>query len=182
MPKDEYLFEADAAYGENDNVNNADSLHGSAQYNHLFNPKFYGFANLDALHDGIQGIQYRFSVNPGAGYYFIKTKPTSLVGEIGPGIVTEKLADTQSTYASMRLAEHLDQALSPTSKCWEKVELISQVNQPGNYYVNAEVGVETAITKKLSLQVTFDDDYVNDPASGRKPNDIKLVSGIAYKF
>lgn len=181
-PKNEYLLEADAAYGENDHINNADSLHGAEQYNHLFTDTFYGFANLDALHDGIQGIEYRFSINPGAGYYFIKDKTTSLVGELGPGVVTEKLEDVDSTYASMRVAEHLDQKLSPTSKCWEKVELISQINEPDNYYVNFEAGMETAITKKMSLQVTFDDDYVHQPAAGRVPNDIKLVSGITYKF
>jgi putative salt-induced outer membrane protein YdiY len=180
--KDEYSLEADASYGENNGVDNAETLHGSAQYNHLFSEKFYGFANVEGLHDGIQDIRYRLSINPGAGYYFIKSKATSLVGEIGPGIVTEQLNDVQTTYASMRVAEHLDQALSPTSKMWEKAELISQVNEPDNYYVNAEIGMETAITKKLSLQVTLDDDYVNDPAAGRVPNDIKLVSGIAYKF
>jgi len=181
-PKNEYLLEADAAYGENNGVNNADSYHGSAQHNHLFTERFYGFANADGIHDGIQDIKYRFSLNPGVGYYFIKDKMTALVGEIGPGIVTEELSDTGTTYADVRFAEHFDQKISPTSKVWEKAELISQVNQPDNYYVNAEIGIETAITKKISLQLTLDDDYVNVPASGREPNDVKLVSGIAYKF
>ena len=42
--------------------------------------------------------------------------------------------------------------------------------------------METAITRKISLQLTLDDAYVNRPAAGRTDNDVKLVSGIAYKF
>jgi len=153
-----------------------------AQYNHLFSPIFYGFANADALHDGIQDLKYRLSLSPGVGYYFVKTKATTLGGEFGPGVVTEDRGNEDQTYASLRLSENFDQKLSQSARLWEKAELIPQINQLDNYIVNAEVGVETALTKRLSLQVIFDENYVNQPAAGREKNDIKLVSGIAYKF
>ena len=63
-----------------------------------------------------------------------------------------------------------------------KVEILPQVNNFDNYAANIEFGVDSAITKQLSLQVTFDDSYVNQPAYGRKGNDVKLVGGIAWKF
>ena len=178
----EYFYDADAAYGENDGTQNQDTLHSSAQYNHLFNPVLYGFANADALHDGIQDLQYRLTLSPGAGYYFVKTKATSLVGEIGPGMVAEDRGGENNTYLSLRVAEHFDQKLNQTARLWEKAEFIPEVNVFANYVVNAEIGVETALTKRLSLQVTLDDSYVNQPAAGRQNNDVKLVSGIAYKF
>ena len=178
----EYIFGADAAYGENDGTQNQDSLHGMGQYNHLFNPRNYAFANADALHDGIQDLKYRVSLSPGAGYYFVKTKATSLVGEAGPGMVSEDRGDMNNTYLSFRLAEHFDQKLNPTARLWEKAEFIPQVNNFDNYIMNAEIGMETALTKKLSLQVIFDESYVNQSAVGHENNDIKLVSGIAYKF
>ena len=180
--ENEYIFSADAAYGESDGTQNQDSLHGVAQYNHLFDPRTYAFANAEALHDGIQDLKYRVSLSPGAGYYFVKTKPTSLVGEIGPGMVSEDRGDVNNTYLSLRLAEHFDQRLNPTARLWEKAEIIPEVNNFDNYVVNAELGAETALTKNLSLQVTFDESYVNQPAAGRAKNDVKLVSGIAYKF
>ena len=178
----EYIFGADAAYGENDGTQNQDSLHGMAQYNHLFSPLTYAFANAEALHDGIQDLKYRVTLSPGAGYYFVKTKATSLVGEAGPGMVSEDRGDVTDTYLSLRLAEHFDQKLNATARLWEKAEIIPEVNNFDNYVVNAEIGVETALTKKLSLQVTFDESYVNQPAAGRAKNDVKLVSGIVYKF
>jgi len=97
-------------------------------------------------------------------------------------VVTEDRGNEDQTYASLRLSENFDQKLSQSARLWEKAELIPQINQLDNYIVNAEVGVETALTKRLSLQVIFDENYVNQPAAGREKNDIKLVSGIAYKF
>jgi len=178
----EWLLEADATYGENDSVNNADSLHGSAQYNRIFSDRFYGFDNADALHDGIQNLKYRASMSPGAGYYFIKDKSSDLVGEIGPSGVAEDRGDETDYFLSLRVAEHFDQKLSDSAKLWEKAEFIPEVNKPANYIMNVEVGMETAITRKISLQLTLDDAYVNRPAAGRTDNDVKLVSGIAYKF
>jgi len=180
--RSEWLFEADGAYGANNSVSSAESLHGISQYNHLFTQRFYSYANVDADHDGIQDLKYRVSLSPGVGYYLIKSKPTLLSVEMGPGLVTEKRGDTDETYASLRMAEHWEHKLSQSAKLWEKVEILPQVNNFDNYAANIEFGVDSAITKQLSLQVTFDDSYVNQPAYGRKGNDVKLVGGIAWKF
>ena len=50
--------------------------------------------------------------------------------------------------------------------------------------MNAEFGIEADLTKKknLSLRVTLDDTYNNQPAPGRLQNDLKLITAIAYKF
>ena len=180
--RNEWLFQADGAYGVNNSVNSADSLHGLGQNNHLFSEKFYTYANADVLHDGIQDLKYRVSLSPGAGYYLIKTNTTLLSVEMGPGLVTEERGDTDETYMSLRMAEHWEHKLSPTAKLWEKVEILPQINKFDNYAANIEFGVDSAITRQLSLQVTFDDNYVNEPAAGRKSNDVKLVGGIAWKF
>jgi len=181
-PENEYILGADGAYGKSDGVENADAIHGNAQYNRNFNDKFYGFLIGDALHDGIQDIKYRVSVNPGVGYYFIKNKATTLGGEAGPGVVTQELGNDRTTYADVRVAEHLDQVLTPAAKLWEKAELVAQASKPENYYVNFEIGVETAMSKTVGLQLTLDDSYVNQPATGRKNNDVRLIGGVTYKF
>ena len=51
-----------------------------------------------------------------------------------------------------------------------------------NYILNLEVGLETQLTTKLSFRTYIQDSYDNEPVPGRKANDLKLVSGIAYKF
>jgi putative salt-induced outer membrane protein YdiY len=178
----EWLLQADGAYGDNNSVNSADSLHGLAQNNHFFTPRFYSYANADALHDGIQALSYRVSLSPGAGYYFIKDKRTTLSAELGPGIITEDRGGEDETYMSLRMAEHWEQKVTPTAKLWEKAEILPQINHFDNYTADIEFGVDTAITKRVSLQVVLDDNYVNEPAPGRRNDDVKLVAGLAWKF
>jgi hypothetical protein len=48
-------------------------------------------------------------------------------------------------------------------------------NSPGRV-----LGIKWA--RLFCFRVTLQDNFVNQPAPGRKDNDIKLISGLAYKF
>ena len=180
--ENEFAFGADGSYGENDNVKNNETLHGVTQYNHLFSERIYGFLNLEGLHDGIANLQYRFTFSPGVGYYFIRGTNTTLAGEAGPGLILQRLGDADTTYATLRLAERFEHKLDNGARVWEKAEILPQVDKLGNFLVNVEIGAEAALTKTLSLRVTVQDNFINQPAPGRKSNDVKLISGLVYKF
>jgi putative salt-induced outer membrane protein YdiY len=180
--RDELRLGADGAYGENDDVKNAESLHGFAQYNRLFNERAFGYLRFDALHDAIADLEYRLTFSPGVGYYFLKNPTTSLSGEVGPGLVYEKQGAGTHTYLSLRVAERFEHKFSKTAKLWQSLEWLPQVDRFSNYILNAELGVETALTQKLALRVFAQDTYDNEPAPGRQKNDLKLVTAIAYKF
>jgi putative salt-induced outer membrane protein YdiY len=181
-PTNEFMFGMDGSYGENNSVKNNESLHGVGQYNHLFTKCFYGFFNLDGLHDGIADLQYRFTLSPGAGYYFLKETNTTLAGEAGPSLIFQRLGEVDTTYASLRLAERFEHKLGNISRFWEKAEILPQVNKFDNFLVNAEIGTEAPLTKTFSLRVTLQDNFVNQPAPRRKDNDVKLISSLVYKF
>ncbi|HWD94640.1 MAG TPA: DUF481 domain-containing protein [Verrucomicrobiae bacterium] len=187
--QNELDFGADGTYGKTkqngDNQTTAESLHGFGQYNWLFTDRFYAYARVEGLHDGVAGVRYRLSLSPGAGYYFIKTKATQLSGEFGPGFIVQKLADEdQNTYATLRLGEKFNQALSDHARLWQTAEILPQVDKFDNYIVNFEIGIEADISssKKLSLRSYLQDIYNHRPAPGRLKNDAKLVTAIAYKF
>ncbi len=180
--ENEFAFGVDGSYGENDSVKNIESLHGVGQYNHLFSKRFYGFFNLEALHDGIAGLQYRLTLSPGAGYYFVKTTNTTFAGELGPGLIFQRLGGVDTTYAPLRLAERLEHKYGDGARVWERAEFLPQVNKLENFLVNAEVGAEAPLTKTFSLRVTLQDNFVNQPAPGHKDNDLKLISSLVYKF
>lgn len=178
---------ADATYGEaadktGTEVKNADSLHGFAQYNWLFTERAFGYARIDGLHDDIAGIKYRLVVGPGAGYYFIKSERTFLRGEVGPSFVYEKKGTNTHSYMTLRVAERFEHKLSEHSHIWQSLEFLPQVDKFKNYIINAEAGIEAALTKKLSLRSYIQDSYVNQPAPNHLKNDVKLVTALAYKF
>jgi hypothetical protein len=51
-----------------------------------------------------------------------------------------------------------------------------------NFIVNGEAGVESALTKAWSLRVVVQDTFDNEPAPGRRNNDVKLIAGVGWKF
>jgi putative salt-induced outer membrane protein len=188
--QNEMALGADMAYGTTKNMatgNNdttAETVHGFAQYNRLFNERLYGYGRVEGLHDGVADIDYRLSLSVGAGYYFIKTKETQLSAEVGPGYLVERLGSENKSYATLRVGEKFNQVLSDRARLWQTAEIVPQVDDFNNYIVNFEIGVEADLnsSQKLSLRVYLDDTYNNVPAAGRKKNDLKLVAAIAYKF
>ena len=165
-PLDEWNLGVDAAYGEVSSVKNNETLHGFVQYNHLFSERWYGYVRGDALHDGIADVAYRFTFSPGAGYYFIKDKETSLAGEVGPAILYEKLDDEYHTYPTLRLAERFEHKFDGHARLWQNVEFLPPFTDPRAFLVNAEVGVDTPLSKHLSLQTYVQDNYANRPGAG----------------
>jgi putative salt-induced outer membrane protein YdiY len=179
----QYNLEADGAYGTVNDVQSAQNAHGSAQANHIFiDDKWYGYGRGDALHDAIANVDYRLTGSTGAGYYFIKDKMTTLSSEVGPAIQYEKLDDEYHTYPSARLAENFERKIDEHARVWENVEFIPPVTFPDAFLVNATVGVETPLTHSMSLQTYLQDNFANVPAPGFKNNDLKLVSGVVFKF
>ncbi|HEY6169501.1 MAG TPA: DUF481 domain-containing protein [Verrucomicrobiae bacterium] len=179
----EYLLGAAGSYGENQSVKNNELLRGFGQWNRLFNERLYGFLRGEAFHDGIAGVKYRLTGAGGLGYYLIKSEGTRLSLEGAPGYVYEKLNSGENKFVTIRLAERFEQKLSATARLWQTAEYLPNVESwTRDYVVNAELGVQADISKKLALRSVLSDTYDSTPSVGRKSNDLKLTTGVVYKF
>lgn len=180
--QNEVRLGASATYGETENVRSNEMFQAFGQYNRIWNERRYGYARLDALRDAIADVDYRFVASPGVGYYFIKSPSTSLSGEVGPGFIYERQGGEEGGYFTLRLAERFEHRLNEGARIWQSAEILPQVDDTSNFLINAEIGIESSITENLSLRTSLINTYDNDPAPGRKKNDLKLVSAIAYTF
>jgi putative salt-induced outer membrane protein len=180
--KNEWMFGGDANYGETEGTKTAESIRGYTQFNRLFTDRAFGYLRLEGLRDEIADVDYRFTFSPGLGYYFIKNERTFLRAEAGPGYVVEKQGGVTDDYITLRIAERFEHKFNDKAKLWQSLEFLPQVDDWENFIVNAELGVETVLTESLSLRTYLQDTYDNEPAPGRKENDLKLFAGIAYKF
>jgi len=180
--KNEARLGASATYGETDNERSAETISAFAQYNRLFSERMYGYLRIDGMRDAVANVEYRFALSPGLGYYFIKRADTSLSVEVGPGVIHEKQGGTTDTYATLRIAERFEHKLSDRSRIWQYAEFLPQIDDFDNYIINAEIGIESSLTEKLSLRNFLVNSYDNEPAPGRKKNDMKLVTALAYRF
>jgi hypothetical protein len=188
---DELLLGAAAGYGNNtttdstgqkvtsETVNYARAF---GQFNYLFTERFYVGLRLEGLHDEIADINYRVTVSPMAGYYFIKHTNTFLVGEVGPSLVTQDLGGDTSTYIGLRLAERYEYKFAGGARFWESLEWIPQVDEFDNWILNAEIGISAPIYKVLDVRLVAVDTYNNQPAAGREKNDLKLLAGVGARF
>jgi putative salt-induced outer membrane protein YdiY len=180
--QNELRLGVEGGYGEVEGDRNIDYVRGFGQYNRLFNERLYGYVRADALHDAIAEVDYRVTLSPGLGYYFIKEEKVTLSGEVGPGYVFEKVDGDENDYLTLRLAERFEWKISKTARLWQYLEYLPEVDDFENYIINGEIGVAADITKNLALKVYLQDTYDNMPAPGREENDLKLVAGIDYKF
>ena len=101
-----------------------------------------------------------------------------------PGYVFQQQDNETTRYAALRVGEKFHQALSDRARLWQTAEWAPQVDRFNNYIINAELGVEADLTKdkKLALRSYVTDTFNNEPAPGRKQNDLTWVTAIAYKF
>ena len=181
-PDNEFSLGAAGAYGSQNSVDTVNNYGGFAQWNHLFSERFYDYLRADANRDVIADLDYRFNLGPGAGYYLIKETNTTLSVEAGFGYQYEHLGGEYNSFATARLAEKFEHKLRDRARLWESAEFLPQVNKLQNYAINFELGMEASITKTFSLKTTLDDTYQSEPAANHYRNDIKLISGVSYKF
>ena len=142
----------DATYGRaavnNVSSENAEQLRGTAQYNRLMTQRLYAFARMEAFHDGIADIQYRVMLNPGAGYYLIKSQENGVEpGGRGPGYQIERLDSEAQDFVTLRTGEKFHMELSDRARTWQSVEWVPQVDEFDNYTVNFEVGIEADLSQ-----------------------------------
>jgi len=195
--KDEFAAGLGFGYGESE-VEVPDGLGGTitdnakttqfgtafAQYNHLFSERFYAGIRAEGGYDTIAGVEYRVRISPLVGYYLIKNEKTTLAVEAGPSFVFESLeGEDADSYVALRIGERFEHKLSKTTKIWQSVEYLPDIEDwTDKYLITGELGIDAAITSKLSLRVVFQDIYDSQPAAGRENNDIRLIAGLAYKF
>jgi putative salt-induced outer membrane protein YdiY len=169
-------------WGQSNQTQSADSIHGFGDYKRLFTELVYGDLNVDGTHDDLADLRYRLIVGPAIGYYFIKSDATKVNGEIGPSFIYEKLGSNTLSYVTMRVSERAEHSFNKGSKIWEQVDYLPQVDDFNNYLVNSEVGAEAALNTRLSLRVVAKDQFNSRPAAGRKENDITLISAVVFKY
>ena len=182
--KNELLFGVGVGYGKDHSVENTEFVTAFGQYNRLMTDRFYIGLRASYNYDGIADLTYRVSVGPLAGYYLIKATNTTLTVEAGPSAVFEKFQDqSENTYVGLRLGERFEQKLSATTKFWQSLSYVPEVDKwSEKYIITAEAGIDAAITKQWSLRVVAQDIYDSEPATGREHNDMRLIAGTAFKF
>lgn len=175
-------FNYGASTVDNEKEVNTENFKLYANAKKEINPKNIYYLDGSYFYDNVAEVDYRITIGPGYGHYAVKKDDKKLLFEVGPSYVWEKVAGVTDSYAALRLAERYDQKLSETSKVWQSLEMLPQIDDPGNYLANFEMGAEAKLNGTLNLRVVLQDKYNSRPGDDNEKNDLTLIAGISMKL
>jgi putative salt-induced outer membrane protein YdiY len=141
-------------------------------------PRTFGYLDASVLYDDVALIDYRATVGPGLGAYLVKNDKRTLTLEAGPSYVWEKVDGASDDYLALRFAERYTCQISKTAKLVQSLEYMPAAEDFDDYLLTGEIGVEAAMTDRLSLKVVLQDKYDSTPAEGAEYNDVSVIAGI----
>jgi putative salt-induced outer membrane protein YdiY len=161
------------------NVNNGVVF---AEYRYLLTERNYVYGKAELLEDVIANVDYRATIGPGVGRYFLMSPDQKLSAELGATYIAGKQAGKVDDTVALRVSERYELKLSATASLWESVEYLPSVDDFSRYLLNAEAGLEAAVNTKLSLRIVVQDKFNSSPAPGKDDNDVVLIAGLSYKL
>ncbi|MCC6952741.1 MAG: DUF481 domain-containing protein [Deltaproteobacteria bacterium] len=157
---------------------NKDDFRANANYKYLLGGDWFAGAGWAFLYDDIAQVDYRTSLTPVVGYYLLKDEDFTLSVDAGPGYTFERVASVDNDFFSPKIGERFDWIISCTSKIYQKADIFFDTSNSDNYLVNAEAGVESALSTSLSLVFLVRDTYDNEPAVDREKNDVAMITAV----
>lgn len=143
---------------------------------------WFGVGDAQLFHDKIADVDYRLTLSPGIGRYLIDNDTVRLSIEAGPAYVWEEVADISDNYWAFRAAERLDWTISDTASFWEQCEYLQGCDDGDRYFLNAEAGIEAAVSTRVNLRLVVSDKYNNLPAAGAERNDVSVVTALTVSL
>lgn len=171
----------DGTYGEADGEKNAQNGKVGANWKRTLD-RVYGYLDASLLSDDMAEIDYRALAGPGFGYYLVKNDLTKLGADIGAAYVMERTGNASDDYLTVRFGERLDHTLSKTATLWESLEYLPRVDDFQDYLLNAEAGVQAALTTKLNLRLVGQMKYDSTPAPEQKKLDTTVTTALNVNF
>ncbi len=182
--KDNIYFNGMMHYETQGDEKNVDEQRGSVKYELKHWARWYSFYQESLERDEIERLNLRSITSAGFGYRFIETKKLKYKSEIGPSFTFERFSDNiRKTDAGLRIGNYLDWNISPSTAFYGKADFLPVPYDLSNWRLESDVGVRHNVTKSLSLNVSWMNDYDNAPSVvGVGKNDSTLLSAIGYNF
>ena len=186
----EYFVEAFYDYGRSEQtqdgeevrVTNLDKGKIEAKGNVVLSEKSYAYISISAERNEISGIDRRVAAGPGLGHYLQRNDIMTLGVEGGLVWVFEEIDNTSNDYAAFRLAQNLKWALTEGATLRQDFEVIMDVEDEENYFINASIVAEASLTASLGLRTEIRNSYNNQPGSDKEQNDVILRTGISVTW
>lgn len=180
-----------ALYARSEGVTSGEQLRGGGRYDSDLTPVVFGFGGLDMERNRFANLKLRAQGSAGLGYHLTKT--ASVTWDVFGGLAysadhyydpTEVNGEllTSYTYPSLMLGQELTVKLSETASASQKLVVLPNLENRGEYRANWTAKLAAAITNSMSLTAGVTIDYNSMPGPDRKSTDMLLTTGLSIKF
>ena len=149
-----------------------------------FSPRFYALGHANFNHDFSQGLRLQQVYGGGVGWTPIMTPKQQL--DVKADIHYEKQAFEPPTVSQnligSTISELYHRNLYKGIVFTESADALPAFNNANAYSADATAGLVLPVYKRLGLNVSATDDFLNDPAIGFKKNSFQFVTGVTYSL
>jgi len=182
---DEFNIKANMLYSSSSHEVDGQKWYAMGRYGiSIWNKKWYNFYKVEADHDRFANINYRIIPSTGLGYWFSDTPDWKAMVEMGIGLTHTDYRDNTKTSSEATLIPRvfLDKRIFGESHLSEDITFYSSLKNSGEYRFRSATSFTNPINERLSLRISFIDDYNSEPSVDTKKNDTQIVSSLNYSF
>lgn len=188
---DKWAITGAAQYARSAGATTANHVGGSTIYSSDFTPQWFGFGELDLLHDLPSDLSLRTTLGSGIGYHVVKKPDQSFDLSAGLAYTMDRYHheqviqdETRRRYdhAELLFAEESNSKVSDTTTFKQKLTVYPNLRDTGDVRTVFDAGLSVAMTKQLALSATLSHRYDSRPGQGLGRNDTLLVTGVSLRF
>jgi hypothetical protein len=161
-------------------------FHADAERDEYFSPRVYALAQTAFDHNYSQGVKLQQLFGGGIGWTAAKSDKQQL--DLKGTVQYEEqtyLASSGTPNQNIigsTLSEAYHRNLPRKLVFTESISALPAWNNTRDYSANGSVGLAMPVFKRLSLNVTTTDNFLNDPAVGYNKNSYQFVTAISYSL
>jgi hypothetical protein len=164
----------------------ANAIRGGWSYSHNLAPKIFANVFNDYTHDVFQNLNLRGVLGGGLGWHAWK-KDKGFIDLVGGADFNHSsyMASTAAPAYTQNAAEaffgdDLGYKLGKKFALTQSYRLFENLSQTGNERQTFNLGFSAVVAKYLTWNASAIDQYISDPAPGRKKNDFLYSTGLGF--
>jgi hypothetical protein len=162
-----------------------DELRGFLRQEYDLTARIFGFASMEAEHDGVEALSYRLIPKVGPGYKIVNREDLYIAVDAGFAYVYEKFYDESlNNYGSLALGAEHKWKLPLLGAAWySRVDYLpSLTDWENDYRLRGETGLLVPIVEQLAFKASVIDDYTAQPAEDTLPNSFSTLLGLSLIY
>ncbi|HEY1754703.1 MAG TPA: DUF481 domain-containing protein [Bryobacteraceae bacterium] len=176
-----------ASYGKVDQPNTpevkTDLVHFDAEQDEYFSPRLYALAQAAFDHNFSQGLSLQQTYSGGVGREVLKSDKQTLDLKATMSFISQRFnGEANKSLVGSVFNETYHRNLPAGIKFDEHITLVPAWNNTNAYSANAGAGITMALYKRVSLNVSALDTFLNDPPPSFKKNSFQFTTGVTYSL